>query len=329
MRQRTHQAAAALAAALSLSGCFTRGEVIEIRPDGSARVTVTMEGDEQDYREGEPLAPPPGWRASRETSVDREGKRQVKATWSADLPGLDRYPVSFAAPGAADAAVTMTTSLAVEEKPDQVIYRFRRVFHGRRSGIFETLREESIPEDLRDRADQPEALSPEEKERLFAAFAEYESAALLLRGRNMLGRGVEQGALEPSAYQPALDDLSSLLEARLSAESLRRFFLLPEERQSAEKERFEREFRDRLERAAGEGGPGREALRAIVEGERRFFEVTQDLTDDGFDLTVSLPGRIVQAGTLEVEGGTARWHLAGEDLVEGDRELIAVSVAPR
>jgi len=83
---------AALAAALSLAGCFTRGEVIEIRPDGSARVTVTMEGDEQDYREGEALAPPAGWRASRETSVDREGKRQIKATWGADLAGESVRP---------------------------------------------------------------------------------------------------------------------------------------------------------------------------------------------------------------------------------------------
>ncbi|MGH9870435.1 MAG: hypothetical protein ACREAA_20055 [Candidatus Polarisedimenticolia bacterium] len=329
MRHRMSAAATALAGALALAGCFSREENLVIRPDGSVLATVTMQGDEADYLSGERLEAPSGWSASEEARVEN-GERQITAVWKAELPGLNRYPRSFARPGdsGAEASVLMQTSLDVEEHPDRRVYRFRRVFTGRRAGMYAALRSEMVPSGLQDKAEKdPDGLSAEERERLFAGYASYESEATLLRARNALGRAVREGVMDLESFEPTLEALRSFLKERLSEEALRSLFLLPDDEQGQAMDRLHKDIRRQMESAAPSAT--RAGLREILDREERIFEVSQDLTDDGFQLTVQLPGTVVEANSRDVRADQVLWQIAGSDLLEGDLVLTAVSVAAR
>jgi hypothetical protein len=317
----------ALAAVLALPGCLTREEQVLVRPDGSVRATVSLEGDELDYRTGDPLAAPAGWSATEETEVASDGRRTIKAVWTAEMPGLDHYPRSFGPPGE-EGSLRMATSLTREEHTDRTVYRFTRVYSGRRAGVFDRLRASQVPAELQARAEKdPDSLTPEEREELFRGLASYESAALLLRARNTLGRAVQDGALDPAAFEPALESLRALLDDRLSGDALRRFFLLPDDEQGPLWDRLRQDVR-RIVEAAAEP-VSRHVLKSILDREERHFEISQDLTDDYFRLSVRLPGIIVETSTPEAQGGEATWEFEGRDLMEGDFVLTAVSVAAK
>jgi len=319
----------ALAAACILlcAGCFTREETIVIHPDGSASVTYQVEGDRHELTTGDAVPSGLGWSSTEKEEVDPSGNRTLTTTWTKELADLNDYPHSFARPGDphGSAALRMKTRLAIEEQPGRTVYRFERVYVGRRAGKYTELQSSAVPQELLDKAEKDEAsLTPEEREKVFTGLAEYEGLAMLLRARDGLGRATEAGVLDVAAYRSAVTGLESWLEERLTGEYLRRFFLMSEEEQAREEEDLKTAFRDEVER--GLAVRDRERVVFFLDEEEKAFEVTQDLNDEMFALTVKMPGTIVRANTWELEDGQASWSFQGEDLGEGDRILTAVSV---
>jgi hypothetical protein len=310
-----------LAVLLLGPACFTRDETLVVRPDGS------MEGDESDFSTGERLAAPPGWTSEQSRSVDNEGKPQIKAVWRAELSDVNLYPVTFADPADPHAAsgLRTRTSLSMETFPDRIVYRFTRHYDGRHAGMYGKMRKDSVPAELE--AKDSSALTPEERDKLLEGAGEYEALSRLLRARNALGRAAAEGLIPAGSLEPVIEDLGHLLENRLSLAGMQRIFSLPDEEQEAEERRLNLDVRGRLEAAFSPRHLPR--LKSLLDREERDFEVMQDLSDDRLVLSVEMPGIIVEANTAIVRGPQASWEIAGEDIVNGDVVLTAVSVAPR
>ncbi len=312
---------------LLCAGCFTREETIVIRPDGSASITYKMDGDRGDLDNGDAVPTGAGWPFTQTRKTGRDGSETVTTTWTKELEDLNDYPPSFARPGDphGGTAMRMTTRLETEERPTRTLYRFRRTYVGRRAGKFKELQSGSVPQKLLDKAQKDESsLTPEEREKIFTGLAEYEGLAMLIRATDALGRATEAGVLEVATYRTTVEGLQGWLEDRLTGDYLRRFFLMPEEEQNREERALKADFRDEVEQRLTPRE--RQAVRFYLDDEERAFEVTQDLNDEEFALTVDMPGTIVSANTWLIDGGEASWTFHGEDLTEGDRILEAVSV---
>lgn len=317
----------AVAFALLCTGCFTREETILIHPDGSASITYEVEGDRGELTTGDAVPTGVGWPSTQTSEKDANGKETITTTWKQDLEDLNDYPSSFARPDDPHRGATLQTStrLEIEERPTRTIYRFRRVYVGRRAGKFEDLQNASVPQDLVERARNDEAsLTPEEREKIFTGLAEYEGAAMWLRAADALGRAAEAGVLDVATYRSTTQGLQSWLEDRLTGDYLRRFFLMPEEEQDREEQALKERFRDEVEQRLAPRE--RTDARFFLDDEEKAFEVTQDLNDEQFALTVRMPGTVVSANTWVIEGNEVSWSFPGEDLAEGDRVLTAVSV---
>jgi len=317
----------AVALALLCTGCFTREETIVIHPDGSASITYEVEGDHADLTTGDAVPTGAGWPSTQTSEKDRNGNETITTTWRKDIGDLNDYPSSFARPDDPHRGATLqtVTRLEIEERPTRTIYRFRRVYVGRRAGKFEDLQDSSVPQDLMKKARDDEAsLTSEEREKIFTGLAEYEGAAMWLRAADALGRATEAGVLDVATYRSTTRGLQSWLEDRLTGDYLRRFFLMPEEAQAREEQTLKERFRDEVEQRLAPRE--REETRFYLDDEERAFEVTQDLNDEQFALTVRMPGTVVSANTWIIEGNEASWTFQGEDLAEGDRVLTAVSV---
>jgi hypothetical protein len=328
MHRRFHVVAGCLLATTLATGCFTREESIEIRPDGSATVTYEVEGTWKEMGSKTGLPGDAGWALVSKDETDASGKDEVTYTWQTHLRDLNDYPNLFARPGDPHAAAYLQTRtrLEIEEQEERTIYRFSRRYLGRRAGKFEELQDSSDTEKLLEKADEQgfEALTPHERESLFAGLAEYEAAAIWLRMRDALGQAVLEEVLPVSSHETVTKEVEEYLESRLTGDYLQRFFATSEAEQEEELRLFQRELRaevrDMLPAA------GLERILFLLEHEDRKFAVTEDLSDDLFALEVKLPGTVVVSNAVLVEGGEVAWQFDGVDLTEGDLVLHAVSV---
>jgi hypothetical protein len=184
----------ALLCVLSLAACLENEETIEVRRDGSVKVTVRAEGDRADLAGGYPvplLAPWAPADAAARTWIDRlgadTGSRAVMAraaaldwraafglgqddklalTAEAEFASVADWP-RFAAPEDEPyrtAFLERGASLSVEDKGDRLVYTFERTYHGRAYAGFDLLDrlKGAFTGELKERLDELEPLSNEE-----------------------------------------------------------------------------------------------------------------------------------------------------------------------
>jgi len=139
MNQRTagrSSAATMLAVGLMAvaPGCIKRSETIRIEPDGSAHLRVVFDGDPDDISEGDAMLNEPGpWSVKDTVELKDDGSEKlIRAATLTVQPG-EKLPEQYC-PGdsdLSDVALTMPTSLLIEERPDGTYYHFKRVYQRR------------------------------------------------------------------------------------------------------------------------------------------------------------------------------------------------------
>jgi hypothetical protein len=90
-------------------------------------------------------------------------------------------------------------------------------------------------------------------------------------------------------------------------------------------ERTLKRLQDAVREHCGYGGRQLSDFMHRYERNRRFFEITGDLGDDGFEITVVLPGTIVGSNADATEGDRATWKFSGQRFRDRDLELMASS----
>jgi len=362
----TGRLSAAVLILLVSLGCIKREETIAALPDGSTFLASHIEGDPDDFQSGDALPTErSGWRVEEHLKSESDKKKTLIRTAQRMIPANGAIPDSYAAQNdpVGNICLRFPTTITLERRPDGDYYHFRRVYKGRRYSQFifwqKTIFESDEMQKISNRS--PEKMTESERIKLAEAFiasdtrktAEFiEDAALSMTDR--LPQDAWLAALKAGldTYEQEFTDqkLSELLKSEdgtteaMTLANQTRELVVESMRQSLREQRIApmriNEFIEAYQLARDE------------------FDVTEDLGDENWRVTVVLPGSIIgyngaDATTpdmnddrgknpasdsaykvldkAEFEPGFSlvRWEFDGNYLADRDVVLAATSFVPR
>ncbi len=327
-------------ALLASVGCLERRETIQVRDDGSVRLEVRIEGDRPDLNDGDALpTAQTGWTVTESAAVDEKGNEKVTRIATRELAVGAPFPSSHAADRheEAGAALLFPTEVVTDPREDGTYYHFRRTYVRRAWWTLEFLRQELFEtDDLKAiLAKDPHTLTADERARLVSTFQEY--------GARELGVMMQEAERRMPAPLPQL----AFLKGRAAGQAVMRDQALAERvigsltgGQKVDLAPLVEEVRQRswaaMEAALREAGATADridGLRVQWEKVRAAWEITSDLSDESWVVTVELPGRIVGHNSdLAVDparpAGTVEWRFPGKALFDRDQILRATSFVP-
>lgn len=299
--------AAAATVVVAGAGCVKRLEIVAIFPDGTGKLVSSFEGDEADLRRGDAVpTPDSGWQVREHLDVkpaDSPGepdKRELKLVASRRIAVGEEWPDSYAAEGTrlARIAVRFPTQVWTEERPEGTYHHFRRVYRGRRMARIKHLQEKILEQDsikvLQEK--DPAALTDDDRRMLVTAFIEVErekSRAFLDRAVVGLDSPLRQDAWLAArqaagrAYdRPGLaDEVTEIAKSEDSGERL---------------QTLEQRIRAEVEAGVRASLAGRSVHHAVIDRvidglklAAEDFEISEDIGDEQWTVTVLLPGRII------------------------------------
>lgn len=326
-----------LVALIWAGGCLDREEGITVLEDGSIRVVHELSGDAGDLNGGAAWLPlGPDYSVRRFTRETKDGKRKHCAVAEAHYASAAAMPERFAPDDhpLADAALHFTTDLHVEEQSDGVHYLFVRRYVGRNWGRYAFERRRAFPDAVEQLMDSGpiEKLAPEQQRQVLAAFADFERRKLQAWVEFALAdvareRDDVTDATRWRGQLLATDAINSYAAGQLSGEQLLGLLdLAPSVLEETTDAILTAWIGAALE-AAGSRLPtaAQGRLRERFDYYRHDFEVSEDLRDENFKLTVTMPGKILRSNG-QGQHSQARWSFSGQELCDGDRVLIVESV---
>jgi hypothetical protein len=336
-----------LGSATVLSGCVERREHISITTQGTVTFEVTMRSDSQaDLFEGDAVpTAAAGWACEQKSAKDAEGRETFELYAIASFPQGTTLPGNFAArsDSRADLYLQFPTTLKIETRSDGTYYHFRRVYPARPWVQFEKLRERLIEQPLKSAAldGEPSTWTTDQRMAVVKAMANFECEKMLIFARKAYleaaPRSPQDGWLRVS------DDLRQFVSTMDYPSLARLLEPQPTQRErdrandmfEAESKRFEaavfQRLRAALQNQAGLGGSQVEVVVASYERSKKYFEVTQDLGDDKFEITLDMPGTIIATNAENAATATssATWKFDGQIMRDQDFELLATSRVTR
>lgn len=355
-----------------LPACLENEEEIEVRADGSVRVTLRSSGDHPDLGDGFALPLDPAWRSASEDTdlwLARIGQDTGSAATRAALAHFVWPMDAGEDPEPADLAVTRdfarledvptffagekepyrtaylerTGSLAVRKVGARTVYVFERTFHGRDHARFKTLASafESLPEDLRQRFEDEEPISPVEWELTAGVVREaYRESAQLFARDAVLGVYTQgDAALDPHSVEGIVASVGDVVADVISVPRLMRLYDATKDSAAESDDEptpFEslennvrsvlRETLARSLAASRVAEPTRNAILFALEWGFTSYDHTVDLADENFEVSVTLPGTLVGGNFESSSGSTARWEFEGQELDDRDVVMRAISV---
>jgi hypothetical protein len=328
--------AATAAGGLALAGCLERRETITVDPVGTvtieARFTTDAEA-ELDLGDAVP-APAGGWIVEESVEIDDDGEREFQLVAEALFPPGVELPANYAAPGDADEDLYLQfpTTVTIEDRPDAVYYHFHRVYPARAWAQIEALRELLVEEKLERLKDLPlEQYTRRDYALVLESYADFEAAKMLTFARAAFL------AVTPEAPQDRWLDIHAAVHAlkgELDVDRIARLMEIEDEQQREDaldaesrhwQERSMERLRDAVREYGGYGGRQLSDFQRLYERQRRLYDITADLGDDAFEITVILPGRIVGSNADSTEGDRATWKFSGQRFRDRDLELMASS----
>jgi|GEM_PF-7019296 len=322
---------AAASLALLAGGCLERAETITVRSDGTTDFESEFRGDLDDMNQGDalPLAGGP-WQVSQwETKAPSGGTDHVRRATVSIAPG-GVLPESYAQ-GAGAASLKFPTSVTWERRGGDTMVHFSRVYQSRVYAPY-SVSQRALEHDSRTsellKAD-PQNLSDQDRVSLLESFRRVE---------------IEKQAWQVRAAASALTDRPQDLRLRVLDGALRRarsydlsnatkLMAMPQsEERDAALAAIAEDFLSIVAKDLS-AALTRENLRpeevaaavAAFELERARREVTEDLRDERWEVSLKLPGEIVAHNADEVREGTLIWTFDGNALLDANRELLATS----
>jgi len=323
----------ALGCAVLLGGCLEREETIRVSRDGSVDMKVVIVGDPEDFATGDALPDQrTGWRVQEELRTKDDGKEELERIAEQRFRAGEPLPDSYADPRGPnyDTALRFPTTLAIERRPDGTYYHFRRVYEGRPNARYVHY-QQLFDEKLKQFAGKPPETLTDEERRDFVGLlrtveslkrAEYVAAgaaALEEQWPQHYGLLLRQALLDHFARSD-MEPLLSLLAQPQSAE------------RDAEIDRLGREFLGGIPTVLTNQlkllrvPPAEvEAFFAAMEEEEARRAVTEDLSDEKWEVHVVMPGEIVAHNATAVDGRVATWLFDGRALMDRDQVLMITS----
>ena len=284
-----------------LCGCIKRQEVVAILPDGSAYLLTRIEGAPQDVAEGDALPDEKsGWKTRENVVTDDKGKKTLHRTAERRADRGAAIPGDYAGSDAAarEVCLRFPTSIKIERRPDGTYYHFRRTYMGRQYARIAYWQQVYLENDdikaISKKA--PEDLTDEDRIKL--------AEALIAADAHKTGAFVEWAVEEMANPIPQ----DAWLAARSAAIKTYADELTPEAlaeiiKQEGGAEQAVELAQDVHERAveqmrsvltAHQVGPAlRDEFIDAYYTVRDRFEITEDIADENWQVTVALPGTII------------------------------------
>lgn len=328
----------------ALSGCVERTERLVIAPDGAVHWHVKHETDSLEEMHGGDAVPQlaAAWLVAETSRRDDEGKEHFTLTAEAEFKPGRPLPANYAAPTDADADLYLQfpTQVWIERRSDGLYYHFTRTYQPRAWAPVAALQKRylDVPmEELKDT--EPVQWSPADRVKAVRSLAEFEARKALHFARLAFLKitpdaapdrwlGVQREVLI-AVEQLDYATVARLLEPREN--------VLDEENVQAAIDaattRFHEKLMERLKgavrTAGGYDGTQSSNFMAEYDRQRKEYEVTVDLADDKFNISVEMPGVIVASNADQAIGSTASWQLSGEMFRDCTVELMATSRVSR
>lgn len=326
-----------------LGGCLHRKESITISKDGSAVITLDFEGDLDDLELGDAMpSSQNGWEITR--SVERRDNGEethiLNATqaFAAGMP----LPATFASPTDPDRDLYLRfpTTYRTETRDDGVYHYFHRVYPPRAWAIVQYWEKALIEDRHEELAKKPiEELTAGERQTLFEAFAEVEARKQLEYAKDAVQ---EAAPLIPSETQ--LHARRALLDAYgaadLGAIAGRCIDTPDDESRGAcfeeETAKLLSEAHDAyvevLTRVAGLDPTQLASWERAYQRSQRRYELTGMLANQQFEISVSMPGRIVAHNGDHVAENRppvrVEWEFDGQAFRDRPYELVLITKEP-
>ncbi len=320
---------------LAMAGCLKRTETITVHENGRVELAVTFAGDPGDVLGGDAmLSSAPRWKVDDRTNKDGDGNEELIRTGTLTIPAGGEWPDSYAGPDDANADVCLRfpTTLSIERRHDGTYYHFKRTYLRRAWARINYYRDLVFNEDLQALAKKdPEELSGTEQEALVRAMIEFEK-----------GKAVEFAEQASDEVGDALTQ-DQRLAVRAGVEKIYDAISISwavdlvvspdnEERIEREAAKLVEQTNDAIKSALVQGGASSNVIGRYVKVHdrvKRRFSVTEDLGDEGWEVSLKMPGVIVGHNGDDVQHSTITWEFDGKALHDRDQVLMATSkVAP-
>ncbi|MFH0983585.1 MAG: hypothetical protein V2A79_18880 [Planctomycetota bacterium] len=328
--------------AAGLLGCMKRKETITVARDGGVTMRVECETDAGDeFTNGDAMpSEEDGWTVKQWTVTERndatgEIKEHYQLAAEKTFPPRARLADRFAPAkdNHAELYLQFPTTLKMEERPDGTYHHFRRVYPVRREwGRLEAVRKEIFkPVDERVHDKKVEEMTQEDRLLVLKALVRYEAAKMTTFARSAFlevspdapqdGWLKVYAALQTVERESDYDRLASLLAS-------------PEEEDrtqalEAEAAAFESRTMGRMSAALADAcGYSERQVARFTERyhyHKQYQEISEDLGDESFEITVEMPGEIVGTNADEVEGNQARWKFDAQVLRDRDFDSMVTS----
>lgn len=342
------------AAALLLGGCLENEEQITIAEDGSVQIRVSAEGDRTDLADGSPIPKFGPWQpvdehtaawlgAADQPPEASQGGDKLKVTVEASFDCVEDLP-RFYAPEKnpyRTASLQRSASLEVKVRGERKIYVFERRYHSPGQGLLDPMQglDDQMPREMKkefQKKAEPSAKSWRWVHRTL--LAEYQRLAdSYLRKACIVLFLEEESSLTSRDMDEILANSEENLVGILSEEHLRGIYHqllaeqeLPKEQRPKENpfQALEQEIRGAIRGAlttglqqAGIDMQLQNRALATFEWWLAASDHSDDLGDESFKVTVTMPGKII-AGNFDAltSTGAASWNIGGGIL--GDRDVV-------
>lgn len=324
--------------AMIVSGCVERKERITIRPEGTVLIEASFSTESFNELYGDDGDAVPslagGWLVEDSIEVDDKGKNHYRLKAEAIFPPEVNLPQNYAPLGdtAPDVYLQFPTTLIIEDRDDGTYYHFHRTYVRRSWADLATRRRLLLDEPLKEMEGRKlEDMSPQEQTKVLRAFIDFEAAKIMTFARSAYLEVTPDAPQDHWLY--IYEDLMRF-KNEVDYNRLLNLMAIPDQEErdtllAQEAQRWENAAADRLQQAIRTygryGGSQLKRFLQRYEWHKRYHQISEDLGDDAFEITVAMPGEIVASNADSVSPRQATWKFDGAQIRDRDIELMVTS----
>ncbi len=312
---------------LVITGCLEKKEKLSVSETGEIEVEWKISGDKKDAHEGLKLPQGTNWTTREWQEVQENGKEKFFHQAQAQFANMDAY---LKAMSLGEEDLQIQGDLKIERIDKGNFYHFERLYLARDLGKFQAIKKEEIDPKLGKQVSQKGiySLSPEDQQKYVQGLINFEIRKRILLvcdalGKTYLSQNFPLSLIDKvkkelkNEYQKSFD--YALVQEILSSPKQK----LPHKIKKIE-EKLTKKQKSVLENIFREYPQVnyQKNLQKTLHG----YKLSEDLTDESFELTLTLPGKIIMTNGVKVNKNTVTWKFHGKELIGKHIPCQALSV---